>query len=132
MVTFLLPLGSKGLTYFFKKNYLVDNVKKLFLNSLRMLMVMMNCFCEADDHWEVLIQHCIKSARIRCFSGPHFPAFGLNTEICSVNPHIQSKCGKMWNRKNPNKDNFMQCLFPAGTFFSGSHYRKPLNKARVG
>ena len=24
--------------------------------------------------------HCVKSAHIRSFSGPHFPAFGLNTE----------------------------------------------------
>ena len=24
--------------------------------------------------------HCVKSARNRSFSGPHFPAFGLNTE----------------------------------------------------
>ena len=25
-------------------------------------------------------QHCVKSVRIRCYSGPYFPAFGLNTE----------------------------------------------------
>ena len=24
--------------------------------------------------------HCIKSVRIRSYSGPHFPTFGLNTE----------------------------------------------------
>ena len=29
-------------------------------------------FCDA--------MHCVKNARIRNFSGPHFPAFGLNTE----------------------------------------------------
>ena len=34
-------------------------------------------------------QHCVKSARIRSFSGPYFPAIGLNTErypvsLCSV------------------------------------------------
>ena len=28
--------------------------------------------------------HCIKSARIRSYSGPHFPAFGLNKKRCSV------------------------------------------------
>ena len=30
--------------------------------------------------------HCVKSVRIRSYSGPHFPAFGLNTERygCSV------------------------------------------------
>ena len=25
-------------------------------------------------------QHCVKSVRIRSYSGPDFPAFGLNTE----------------------------------------------------
>ena len=29
-----------------------------------------------------LVSHCVKSARIRSFSGPHFPAFGLNREYC--------------------------------------------------
>ena len=28
--------------------------------------------------------HCIKSARIRSYSGPHFPAFGLNKKRYSV------------------------------------------------
>ena len=35
------------------------------------------------------------------FSGPHFPAFGLNTEIYySVNLRIQSECGNMRTRRN--------------------------------
>ena len=25
------------------------------------------------------LQHCVKSVQIRSFSGPYFPAFGLNT-----------------------------------------------------
>ena len=28
--------------------------------------------------------HCVKSVRIRIFSGSYFPAFGLNTERYSV------------------------------------------------
>ena len=27
--------------------------------------------------------HCVKSVRVRNYSGPYFPAFGLNTEKCS-------------------------------------------------
>ena len=37
--------------------------------------------------------HCVKSVRIRSYSGPHFPAFGLNTErnfLRSVPVHIAS------------------------------------------
>ena len=26
--------------------------------------------------------HCLKSVRIRSYSGPYFPVFGLNTERC--------------------------------------------------
>ena len=30
-------------------------------------------------------EHCVKVVQIRSFSGPYFPAFGLNTEIYGVN-----------------------------------------------
>ena len=49
---------------------------------------------------------CVKSVRIWSFSGPHFPAFGLNTERYSVPLRIQSKCGKIRTRKTPNTDTF--------------------------
>ena len=48
----------------------------------------------------------MKSARIRSFSGPNFPAFGLNTERYGVSLRIQSECGKIRNKITPNTDNF--------------------------
>ena len=45
-------------------------------------------------------KHCVKSVQIRSFSGPYFPAFGMNPEIYSVNHCIHSKCEKVWTRKN--------------------------------
>ena len=50
--------------------------------------------------------HCVKSVRIQSYSGPHFPAFGLNTERYSVSLRVQSECGKMWTRIAPNTDAF--------------------------
>ena len=50
--------------------------------------------------------HCVKSVRSRSFSGLNFPAFGLNTEISSVNLCIQCECGEIRTRKTPNKGNF--------------------------
>ena len=50
--------------------------------------------------------HCVKSVRTRSYSGPHFPAFGLNTKRYEVSLCIQSKCGKMWTRIIPNTDTF--------------------------
>ena len=47
--------------------------------------------------------HCVKSVRIRSYSGPHSPAFGLRY---SVSLHIQSECGKMRTRITPNTDTF--------------------------
>ena len=67
-------------------------------------------------HWTEMIQyfyfyytkrfnfHCVKSVRIRSFSGPYFPAFGVNTE------RIQSEYAKKRTRKTPNTDNF-QAVF---------------------
>ena len=50
--------------------------------------------------------HCVKSFHIRSFSGPYFPAFGLNKGRYSVSLRIQSKCGKIRIRKTPNTDTF--------------------------
>ena len=50
--------------------------------------------------------HCVKSVHIRSYSGPHFSAFGLNTERFSVSLHIQSECEKMRTRITRNTDTF--------------------------
>ena len=50
--------------------------------------------------------HCVKSVRIRSYSGPHFPAFGMNTESYSVPLRIPSECGEMWTRITPYTDIF--------------------------
>ena len=54
--------------------------------------------------------HCLKSVRIWSFSGPHIPAFGLNTERYSASLQIQSECGKIQTRKTPYKDIFYAVL----------------------
>ena len=48
--------------------------------------------------------HCVKNVRIRSYSGPYFPAFGLNTERYGVSLRIQSECGKIRTRITPNTD----------------------------
>ena len=54
-------------------------------------------FCEGEiikfNVREVKFLHCVKSVRIRSYSGPYFPAFGLNT-------------GKMRTRITLNTDTF--------------------------
>ena len=40
-----------------------------------------------------------KVSKYGVFSGPHFPAFGLNTERYEVSLRIQSECGKIRTRK---------------------------------
>ena len=51
-------------------------------------------------------KHCVKSVRVRSFSGPYFPAFGQNTEKYGVSVRIESEDGKIRIRKTPNTDNF--------------------------
>ena len=48
--------------------------------------------------------HRVISVRIRSFSDPCFPTFGLSAEICGVSLRIQSEFGKIWPRKTPNTD----------------------------
>ena len=47
---------------------------------------------------------CVKSARIWSYSGPYFPAFGLNTERHEVSIGILSVCGKIWTTATPKTD----------------------------
>ena len=54
----------------------------------------------------VNVSHSVKSVRIRSYSGPYFPAFGLNTEGYSVSLRIQSKCVKIRTWIIPNMDAF--------------------------
>ena len=39
--------------------------------------------------------HCVKTVRIRSYSGPYFSALGLNTERFGVSLRIQSECGEI-------------------------------------
>ena len=48
--------------------------------------------------------HCVKSVRIRSFSGLYFPTFGLNAGRYSVSLRIQSECEKIRTRKTLNTD----------------------------
>ena len=50
--------------------------------------------------------HCVKSVRIRGYSGAYFPAFGLNTKRYPVPLCIQSKYGKMRTKITLNTDTF--------------------------
>ena len=61
-----------------------------------------------------LVLHCVKSVRIRNYSGPHFPAFGLNTERYGVSLRIQSECGKMRTRITLHTYTFHAVLFIVG------------------
>ena len=53
---------------------------------------------------------CVKNVRIRSYSGLHFPAFELNTDIYGVSLHIQSECGKIPTRITQNTGTFYAVL----------------------
>ena len=59
----------------------------------------------------IIIIHCVKSVLIGSFSGPYFPAFGLNTERYRISLRIQCKSGKIWTGKTPNTDTFHAVIF---------------------
>ena len=43
--------------------------------------------------------HCVKVSEYGVFTGPYFPAYGLNKKRYEVSHRIQSKCGKIRTRK---------------------------------
>ena len=73
----------------------------MFRNCLELLRI---CTCRS---WFLCrLVHCVESVRIRSYSGPYFPAFGLNTERYCASLRIQSECGKIQTRITPNTDTF--------------------------
>ena len=57
--------------------------------------------------------NCVKNVHIRNYSGPYFPAFGLNTERYFASLRIQFECGKIQTRTTPNMDTFYAvCISP--------------------
>ena len=50
--------------------------------------------------------YCLKSVRMGSYSGPHSPAFGLNTKRYGVSLRIQSEFGKTRTRITPNMYTF--------------------------
>ena len=90
--------------YHFKffKGCLPQNLLGPFLNTLtqiipsykKQLIYLINWLVSIWEEFGLLISlsythllslHCVKNVRIWSFPGPHFPAFGLNTEIYEVN-----------------------------------------------
>ena len=57
--------------------------------------------------------HCEKNVRIRNFSGPYFPVFGLSTKVWRVNICIQSVFGKYGPEKLQLGTLLMQCFLLA-------------------
>ena len=69
--------------------------------------------------------------RIRSYSGPYFPAFGLNTEIYSVSLRVQSECGKRRTRITPNTDTFyIVIVFPFSVVSFGSLARSSVTTSQ--
>ena len=67
--------------------------------------------------------YCVKSVPIRSYSGPYFPAFGLNMERYSVSRCIQSEIRKIRTRIAPNTDTFYAVLGHYSTKKSASLVR---------
>ena len=71
--------------------------------------------------------HYVKSVRIQSYSGPHFPAFGVNTQRCGVSLRIPSECGKMWTRIIPNTDTFHEVLEVCQSVLSNKYEEQKVN-----
>ena len=56
--------------------------------------------------------HCVKSVGIWSYSGPYFPAFGLNMGRYGVFLRFQSEFGKMRTSLTPNMDTFQAVFEP--------------------
>ena len=87
--------------HFFKINLLYCNFLKMFTLIFKKISKLLKALPSYHK------QHPLrKKCPYAVYSGPYFPAFGLNTERYFVSLRIQSECGKIWTRITPNTDNF--------------------------
>ena len=77
-------------TDFFRK-LLLNTTRYALLNTFRKQMSNQGTLNESKlgKSGQVGSVHCVKSVRIRSYSGPYFPAFRLNTERYSVSLRIK-------------------------------------------
>ena len=80
----------KGSRKTFSKNTSSSRLKFVFQFTASYTSIIKSALCE--------------KCRFRSFSGPYFPAFGLNTEKYSLSRCVQYECGKIQTRKAPNTD----------------------------
>ena len=97
-----LELNVNTWRSFSKVQILEENFEEKILRMRRAKLMFESAF-HSFLQW---IVHYVKSLSIRSFSGPHFPAFGLNTERYSLCFRIQPEYEKVRTTKTLNKDTF--------------------------
>ena len=104
---------------------LINMINLLYYNKIKTLLSLL-------FYIKVKKVHCVKSVRIRSYSGPHFLAFGLNTERYEASLRIQSECRKMRTRITPNTDTFRAVLgrLVSHIFIEGHHFVIVVNYAQ--
>ena len=70
---------------------------------------------------KINFQHCMKSVRIRSFSGLHFPVF-----YC-----IQSECEKTRTRKTPNMDTSHAVQTPFKSLIKKNYFHCKITTSRM-
>ena len=76
-------------------------------------------FCIQSEYRKIRIFfycHSWKVSKYGVFSGPYFPAFGLNTERYSIRIRIQPECEKIRTRKNSVFGHFLRSENPTYLF----------------
>ena len=56
---------------------------------------------------DVCDYHCVKSVRIRSYSGPYFPTFGLNTDRYSVSVRMRENM----DQNNSEYEHFLRSVY---------------------
>ena len=93
------------LKQFFDINSLNKHV--LLFSSVSSCIIFWTCF-SIRINYVAISNTAWKVSKYGVFSGPYFPVFGLNMEICGVNYYnrIQSEYRKIWTRRNSVFGNF--------------------------
>ena len=72
-----------------KYSFLHKGLKRIWYNSCRIVRKRSSLtnIISTQKFTKPFKRHCVKGVRLRSYSGPHFPAFGLNMERYSISPY---------------------------------------------
>ena len=128
---YMTSLTSSLFHYIFELLLLINATENCHLNTFSVRTFFTNWIIPFPNHSHLVnikgfrYIHCVKSVRIRDYSGSHFPAFGLNTERYIFPYSVRMR--ENADQNNPEYGDFLRSANVESDFFHFNASKKRSN-----